>query len=162
MNTSSPRMLTLADLTFHTRAFQALDLEALYAIMQLRQAVFVVEQNCPYLDADGKDAAAYHLGAYGKGGELLAYARLFDKGVVYSDYASIGRVIVAPQARGIGLGNLLMRQAATQLYQYFGRQAIKISAQAHLQPFYGRLGYEGVGEEYLEDDIPHRAMICPA
>lgn len=149
-------------LTFKTTAFHELSLSELYAIMLLRQAVFVVEQNCPYLDADGKDAQALHLGVYNEEGELLAYARIFDRGIAYADYASIGRVIVAQKARGTGLGYQLMEEAAKQLYQHYGQQPIKISAQAHLQTFYGRLGYQGIGEGYLEDDIPHRAMIKAA
>ncbi len=149
-------------LTFKTTDFHDLSRLELYAIMVLRQAVFVVEQNCPYLDADGKDAEALHLGVYDEAGELLAYARIFKQGIAYADYASIGRVIVAPKARGTGLGYQLMEEAAKQLYQHYGHQPIKISAQAHLQTFYGRLGYRGVGEGYLEDNIPHRAMIKAA
>lgn len=148
--------------TFQTSSFQQLSLSELYGIMVLRQEVFVVEQNCPYLDADGKDADALHLCVYDAAAELLAYARIFDRGIAYPDYACIGRVIVAAKARGSGLGYRLMEEAARQLYQHYGPQAIKISAQAHLQVFYRQLGYEGVGEEYLEDDIPHRAMIKPA
>lgn len=149
-------------LTFKTTAFKDLSLSELYDIMVLRQAVFVVEQNCSYLDADGKDAEALHLRAYHEEGELLAYARIFDRGIAYADYASIGRVIVAQKARGTGLGYRLMEEAAKQLYRHYGLQPIKISAQAHLQTFYGLLGYQGVGEGYLEDGIPHRAMIKAA
>lgn len=148
--------------TFQTTPFQQLSLSELYAIMVLRQEVFVVEQNCPYLDADGKDLHALHLCVYNDRNTLLAYARIFDRGISYSHYASIGRVIVASAARGSGLGYQLMQEAASQLYQHYGQQAIKISAQAHLQAFYEQLGYQGVGQDYLEDDIPHRAMIKAA
>lgn len=142
-----------------TKDFYSLSHDELYAIMVLRQEVFVVEQDCPYLDCDGKDQGALHLMGWSEDGRLGSYVRILDRGISYAEYASIGRVIVAEFCRGSGEGYRLMEKAAQSLYDAYGKQAIKISAQSHLQSFYGRLGYEGIGEEYLEDDIPHRAMI---
>ena len=126
--------------------------------MVLRQEVFVVEQTCWYLDADGKDQQALHLLGM-VDGQIAAYTRILPKGESYQNYASIGRVITAPAFRGHGLGRPLMRESLRVLFDAYGPQAVKISAQAHLQDFYGSLGFEGVGEEYDEDGIPHRAMV---
>lgn len=145
--------------TWRVIPFYDFTLDELYAIMVLRQEVFVVEQTCYYLDCDGLDQAAIHLLGYAPDGRLAAYARIVARGVSYPDYASIGRVITAPFARGSGLGYTLMETAYQTLCTHFGPQSVKISAQAHLQKFYGQLGYVGIGAEYLEDDIPHRAMI---
>lgn len=147
-------------ITYQSYSFQELSLDLLYAILRLRQEVFIVEQTCYYLDCDGKDQAAIHVVGMDEDGRLATYTRVLDKGTSYADYASIGRVITAPHARGKGLGYDLMTYSAQVLFEHFGgEQPIKISAQAHLQFFYGKLGYVGVGEEYLEDDIPHRAMV---
>ncbi len=128
--------------------------------MVLRQRVFVVEQDCAYLDADDRDQGALHcLGHSPDGTELLAYARLLPRGVAYPDYHSIGRVITAPEARGTGVGRPLMRACIQGVRKQFGEGPIKISAQAHLQGFYGSLGFEPVGEGYLEDGIPHWGMV---
>ena len=148
-------------LTWNTYTFDELDVHLLYAIMALRQEVFVVEQTCWYLDADGKDQAARHVVGTDEQDRVVAYTRLLPRGAAYADYASIGRVITSPLVRGRGLGRPLMEESVRALYAAWGRQAIKISAQAHLQPFYGSLGFAGVGEVYDEDGIPHRAMILP-
>ena len=142
-----------------TLPFSALTTDALYDILRLRQEVFVVEQTCYYLDADGRDRAAHHLCGHTPDGRLAAYARLLDRGVAYPDYASIGRVITAPFARGRGLARPLMRRATYELWVAFGRQPIKLSAQAHLQDYYGSVGFVGEGPVYDEDGIPHRAMV---
>ena len=139
-------------------AFAELDVQLLYDILALRQEVFVVEQACYYLDADGKDQEALHVVGM-LGDELVAYTRVLDRGVSYPDYASIGRVVTAPAVRGQGLGRPLMRESLRVLYAHYGEQVVKISAQAHLQDFYGSLGYRGVGVVYEEDGIPHRAMV---
>lgn len=139
-------------------SFSDLSNELLYAILAVRQEVFVVEQTCYYLDADGLDLHALHV--VGRVGErIAAYTRVLDVGRSYPNYASIGRVLTAPFARGQQLGRPLMQYSLQVLRENFGFQPVKISAQAHLQNFYGSLGYEGVGDEYLEDGIPHRAMI---
>ena len=144
---------------FSCKAFAELSLQELYNIMVLRQEVFVVEQNCPYLDADGKDEASYHLLGY-ENGEIIAYTRLTPKGITYPKHPSIGRVLTTKKARGKGLGNLLMEESIAYCEKIFGEEAIKISAQCYLLKFYNALGFETIGEEYLEDGIPHISMIC--
>ncbi|MGB3801413.1 MAG: GNAT family N-acetyltransferase [Lewinella sp.] len=145
-------------LDWNAYTFDELDVHLLYAIMVLRQEVFVVEQTCWYLDADGKDQSAIHLVGT-LDGRVLAYTRILRKGISYEDYASIGRVVTAASVRGHGVGRPLMRHSIDELYRRYGRQSIKISAQSHLQPFYGSLGFAGTGEIYEEDGIPHRAML---
>lgn len=139
--------------------FDQLSLDQLYAIMALRQEVFVVEQNCPYLDADGKDMDAHHLMGIDEKGQLLAYTRLLPKGISYEKYVSIGRVVTSPKARGRGLGKQLMEESIQQARQIFPPADVKISAQYYLIKFYESLGFQSIGESYLEDDIPHIAMI---
>ncbi|MFT4664654.1 MAG: ElaA protein [Polaribacter sp.] len=138
--------------------FYELNLDQLYDILRLRQAVFVVEQDCPYLDTDGNDQKSLHLMGFYEG-ELVAYTRLVPKGISYEKYASIGRVITSDKIRGKGFGKLLMSTSVNKLFEFWGQQAIKISAQSHLIPFYKTIGFGPTGEEYLEDGIPHAAMI---
>ncbi len=139
--------------------FDQLSLSQLYAIMALRQEVFIVEQNCPYLDADGKDMDAHHLMGIDEKGQLLAYTRLLPKGIAYEKYVSIGRVVTSPKVRRKGLGKQLMEESIKQAGQIYPPADIKISAQCYLIEFYEALGFQCVGESYLEDDIPHIAMI---
>ncbi|MGA0231647.1 MAG: GNAT family N-acetyltransferase [Saprospiraceae bacterium] len=143
---------------FECKDFNALSIKELYHILQLRQDIFVVEQNCPYLDCDGKDLDSLHLCYYDKG-ELLAYARLIPEGISYTSYSSIGRVVCVKALRGTGLAKALMRTALDIMLNRFGAIPIKISAQLYIKKFYQDLGFKAVGEEYLEDDIPHQAMI---
>ena len=138
--------------------FDGLTLEQLYALLALRQSVFVVEQTCAYLDADGRDAVAWHL--LGFDGPVLAAAlRVFppdERGEVW-----IGRVVTAPSVRGTGLGRPLMAEGLRCARERFGPATCRISAQAHLANFYGSLGFEQCGEGYLEDGIPHVPMQRP-
>jgi ElaA protein len=127
--------------------------------MALRQEVFIVEQNCPYLDADGRDKDAYHLIGLDEKGQLLAYTRLLPKGIAYEQYVSIGRVVTSPKVRRKGLGKQLMEESIRQANLVFPPADIKISAQCYLIEFYESLGFQSMGESYLEDDIPHIAMI---
>lgn len=147
------------DVQFRCVPFYELSVDELYAIFALRMAVFVVEQDCPYQDADGRDQAAWHLMGHHADGHLLAYARLLPVGVSYPEHASIGRVITAGAARGTGLGRQLMQEAIAHTAQLFGDAPVKIGAQNYALPFYESLGFRAVGETYLEDDIPHTAMI---
>ena len=139
--------------------FNQLSLTELYAMMALRQEVFVVEQNCPYLDADGRDLPAHHLLGYNEEGRLLSYSRLLPKGISYPEYPSFGRVVTSPSIRGKGQGRPLMEKTLEWMERLFPGQAIKISAQSYLIPFYESLGFRTMGEEYLEDDIPHIGMV---
>jgi ElaA protein len=114
--------------------------------------VFVVEQNCPYLDADGVDDIARHLWAE-QGGAIAAYLRIVPAGVKFAE-VSIGRVITAPEARGTGLGRELMKRGIAAA----GHVPIRIGAQAHLEKFYGELGFQRASDVYDEDGIPHVEM----
>jgi ElaA protein len=139
--------------------FDSLTVRELYDIMALRQMVFAVEQNCPYLDADGKDLDGWHLMLFNTEGVLSAYTRLLPKGISYDNYASIGRVVSASHARGTGAGKAVMQESIKRMALLFPNQPIKIGAQSYLLKFYESLGFESTGEEYLEDDIPHTSMI---
>lgn len=146
-------------ITIIHKAFSELSLTELYDLMALRQEVFVVEQDCPYQDADGKDQSSYHVMAHNASNELVAYARIVKPGISYETYSSIGRVVSSPSARGQGAGKQLMEYAIAQTKQLFPLHNIKISAQSYILEFYKNLGFVAIGDEYLEDDIPHKAMI---
>jgi ElaA protein len=132
--------------------------EQLYALLKLRSDVFVVEQKCAYPDLDGQDLEGdtYHLMGW-EDDQLMAYLRLLDPESQGGDVV-IGRVITAPQERGKGLGHEMMEQALKQAEKHWPQVPIYLSAQAHLQGYYGRYGFVVAGEEYLEDDIPHIGM----
>ena len=137
--------------------FGELGVDNLYDALQLRCRVFVLEQG-PYLDPDGLDRQSWHLLGRDAQGALIAYLRLVDPGARY-DEPSIGRVITAPQARGSGLGRALMAEGVAGCEHHWPGRAIRISAQAHLERFYGALGFVRVGDDYLEDHIPHLEML---
>jgi ElaA protein len=138
-------------------AFDALTKQQLYALLQLRSAVFVVEQNCVFQDMDGLDDRAMHLLGV-RESALVAYVRCFPAGVVFPE-ASIGRVVTLPAARGGGLGHALMAEAIVALQTQWGPQPIRIGAQAHLKAFYEQHGFADVGKPYMEDGIPHIEML---
>jgi ElaA protein len=137
--------------------FEELTPRQLYAILQLRSEIFVVEQQCVYQDMDGSDAQALHL-AGTHDGRILAYARCFPPGIKYAE-ASIGRVITRADVRGTGAGHALMREAIACMAQQWGKQPIRISAQAHLQEFYEEHEFVAQGDLYDEDGIPHIEML---
>ncbi len=145
---------------FKCKSFSELTIDELYDIMALRQEVFIVEQACPYLDADGKDQQAFHLMGFDKDEKLISYARIAPKGVPYENYISISRIVSSPSVRGKGVGKKLIIESLNTIEKLFNSQAIKISAQCYLIKFYNSFGFETIGEEYLEDNIPHIAMIC--
>ena len=132
--------------------------EQLYALLKLRSDVFVVEQKCAYPDLDGQDLVGdtHHLMGW-EDDQLMAYLRLLDPESQGGDVV-IGRVVTAPAGRGKGLGHAMMEQALKQAEKHWPQVPIYLSAQAHLQGYYGRYGFVAVGEEYLEDDIPHIGM----
>lgn len=132
--------------------------EQLYAILRLRTEVFVVEQKCAYQEVDGQDLEGdtRHLMAW-EGDQLLAYLRLLDPQSQGGDVV-IGRVLIAPEARGRGLGHELMEHGLKYAEHYWPEVPVYLSAQAHLQGYYARHGFKVAGEEYLEDDIPHIGM----
>ena len=138
------------------KKFEDLTVNELYSLLKLRAEVFVVEQNCPYLDPDGKDEQSWHLFIMEEE-QCLAYARLLPPGTAYPE-ASIGRVVTAKDARNRGLGLLIMKEAISQSRQLFKANSIHISAQSYLKKFYETFGFQQDGEGYLEDDIPHLPM----
>ena len=144
---------------FTCKKFEKLSVYELYDIMALRAEVFVVEQNCPYQDADGKDLDGWHLLGHNTEGGLVAYTRLLPKGVSYENYASIGRVVNSPKVRGTGAGKILMEKSIEEMKRLFPNDGVKIGAQSYLLKFYESLGFESTGEEYLEDNIPHTSMV---
>lgn len=142
------------------KTFSELSLAELYELLKLRQEVFVVEQTCPYLDADGKDVDALHLWSSDEQG-MTAYARIFLPSAA-EPYARIGRVITVARARGLGLGQELMRAAIGLCNGRAPDAPIRLGAQVYLKRFYRGFGFVEIGEEYLEDDIPHVDMERPA
>lgn len=138
--------------------FEALTLAQLYAVLALRQRVFVVEQRCIYLDVDGLDPSCVHGLGTDEDGQLLATARIVPPGKKYPEPA-IGRVAVAPEGRGQGLGYALMDEAIAATRQRYPDRGIRLSAQAYLEGFYTKLGFVREGENYDEDGIPHLAMV---
>lgn len=139
------------------KSFEELSTKELYQILQLRSEVFVVEQDCPYQDVDGKDENSFHVSGYHEDA-LVAYARIVKPGVSYSEMA-IGRVVVKETHRGQQLGYKLMEQCHLYIKDELVPQSIRLSAQSHLRKFYEQMGYQSTGKEYLEDGIPHTEML---
>ena len=144
-------------LKIDVKTFESLTKQELYNILQLRSEVFVVEQDCVYQDIDGKDQKALHVIGR-KNNKIIAYTRLFKPGD-YFEFSSIGRVVVAKKERHFKYGQDIMQSSIEAIKQYYNETTIKISAQVYLKSFYNNLSFNEVGEEYLEDDIPHIAMI---
>lgn len=149
------------EINWTLKQFEELSLSEFYDMMVLRQEVFIIEQNCPYLDADGKDMKSHHVLGWDKSGKLVAYARIVKPGVSYAE-ASLGRIVTSKAARGVGAGKQLMIESLKMVERLYGKVPLRISAQSYLIPFYQGFGFECVGEEYLEDDIPHTQMFRPA
>jgi ElaA protein len=140
-------------------AWAELTTDELYRILALRQRVFVVEQNCPYLDADGWDAKATHLWCDDERGETcVAYLRVFAPGVKYAE-ASLGRIVTAPEVRRAGLGRPLIREGLARIVAAHGGVPVRIGAQKYLERFYGELGFVRASDDYDEDGIPHLEMV---
>lgn len=144
-------------LEIYTKTFQELTTDELYQLLQLRSEVFVVEQDCVYQDIDGKDAKALHVLGF-KNNKLVAYTRIFKPGF-YFDEASIGRVVVQENERKHQYGYDIMKASIEAIKTTYNETTIKISAQTYLNTFYTNLGFQKVGEGYLEDGIPHIGMI---
>ena len=141
-----------------TKHFSKLTVDELYAMLRLRSEVFVVEQNCIFLDMDNNDQIAYHTMGW-LNGELIATTRLFNVDQSYPGYQSIGRVVGSPKHRGIGAGKALMQYSIAECERLFGKHPIKIGAQLYLKKFYNEQGFEQAGEMYYEDEIEHIPMI---
>lgn len=150
-----------AGIDWRWRRFDRLGLRELQHIYAARQQVFVVEQQCVFLDVDGCDEQAYHLAAWSAvQAQPLAYARILDPGVKYAE-PSIGRVVTTAAARGSGLGRELMRRAIEGAHATWPGAGVRISAQQRLASFYRGFGFEPVGAAYIEDGIPHLEMLRP-
>jgi ElaA protein len=147
-------------IAWNWRRFQALALDDLYDLLALRGRVFVLEQG-PYLDPDGLDRRSWHLLGRDAAGALQGYLRVVDPGEKFAE-PSIGRVVVAPERRGAGLGRALVAEGVARCEAAFPGQGIRISAQVHLEHFYEGFGFRRSGANYLEDDIPHVEMARPA
>ncbi|MDP6922155.1 MAG: GNAT family N-acetyltransferase [Lutibacter sp.] len=144
-------------MTITIKKFSQLSSDELYTLLQLRSAVFVVEQQCVYQDIDDKDKKATHILGF-KEDKLVAYTRIFKAGD-YFEQASIGRVVVHSEERGKGIGHIIMQASIQAINTQFNTEEIKISAQRYLKGFYQFHGFEQQGSPYLEDGIPHIAML---
>ena len=140
-----------------TKSFSELTTTELYDILRLRSEVFVVEQDCVYQDVDDKDEKALHVIGF-KNNKVVAYTRIFEPGDYFKN-ASIGRVVVAKNERKYGYGHVIMKHSIHAIKNYFKENIIKISAQTYLKKFYESHNFKQVGEEYLEDGIPHIGML---
>lgn len=157
---------TAPTLDWKLATLHALTVAEVYAMLQLRTEVFVVEQNCIFQDMDGADDQAMHLlgsqSVPGQSGQLVAYARLFPAGIKFAE-ASIGRVVTRPSTRGTGLGHVLIQRAISSVHTLWGeQQAIRIGAQTRLKAYYSQHGFADVGLPYVEDGIDHLEMVWRA
>ena len=149
--------MTSPRLAWTWKRFEALSLDELYDALALRCRVFILEQG-PYQDPDSLDRVSWHLLGRDGDGVLQAYLRVVDPGQKYAE-PSMGRVITSPEVRGAGAGRLLVAEGVRRIDEAWPGQANRISAQAHLERFYGEFGYVAQGERYLEDGIPHVEMV---
>lgn len=150
------------NIQWQIKSFEQLSVHDLYAIMVLRQTVFVIEQNAPYLDADGLDFSATHIMGFTKEDnqpQLVAYLRILPPHNARFSDLSIGRVVTNRNLRRQGLGKELMRVGLIESAKHYPEHPIRISAQSHLEHFYGQFGFETVSQPYLEDNIPHVEML---
>ena len=144
--------------------FSELSGSEVYEILSLRSRVFVVEQDCVFQDADGRDPHAWHLLGWGGEGEsrkLIAYARVFEAGVRYAE-ASIGRIVSAPEVRGTGIGRMIVEESMRFCTERWPSQPVRIGAQRRLERFYAGFGFVADGDPYIEDDIEHIDMLLTA
>jgi ElaA protein len=139
------------------KKFDDLSPHELYAILQLRNEVFAIEQNCVYPDLDNKDQPAYHLMGWSHD-KLIAYTRIIPPGVAYNE-PSIGRVVTSPSVRKMSIGKELMERSINSIYELYGKTPVKIGAQLYLRSFYSGFGFQKTSEVYLEDGIEHIEMV---
>jgi ElaA protein len=150
-------MTVIPPLHWKLSLFEALSLQELHDLLQLRTQVFVVEQNCVFQDIDGSDGQALHLLGL-QGPQLVVYARCFPAGVKFEE-ASIGRVLTRESARGRGLGHALIAQAIVAVSAAWGAQPIRVGAQARLKNYYCQHGFIDLDRPYVEDGIDHLEML---
>jgi len=139
------------------KKFDELTPRELYAIMQLRNEVFVVEQNCVFQDADNKDQYCFHVMCIDDG-KLIAYSRIVPAGISYVE-TSIGRVVTSPSVRGTGIGNILLQKTLDKIFSLYGNVPLKIGAQLYLKKFYESFAFKQTSDIYIEDDIQHIEMM---
>ena len=152
-------MLFPVSLPWRYASFAELTVGELYRILALRQRVFVVEQACAYLDADGWDRHADHLWLE-DGDAAVACLRIFAPGVKYTE-ACLGRIVTAPEKRGTGLGHALVSEGLARIEEAHGKVPVRIGAQKYLERFYNQHGFARAGDDYDEDGIPHLEMLRP-
>lgn len=145
------------NIEWRLKKFEDLSPFELYKILSLRQTVFIVEQNCAYLDTDGKDLKSLHLLGFAENNLLAAYARIVAPGISYAE-VSIGRVVNDPSMRRTGIGKLLMQEAISAIEKIYGNVPLRIGAQRYLLEFYKSFGFIPL-EDYMEDGIPHTIML---
>lgn len=148
------------EMVWKIKSFEKLAIKELYAILKIRQEVFIVEQTCYYLDADGYDEKAIHIWGE-KDEEIVAYCRIFEPKIKYPE-SSLGRVLTNPSYRNLKLGKVLLKIALNTIEVKFNTPNVRISAQDYLLRFYSEFGFISTGVEYLEDDIPHTEMLRKA
>ena len=148
--------MTNTEINYIWKPFDELSSDELYAMIHLRQKVFIVEQDCPYIDADYTDQDAFHLLVY-KNNDLIGYLRAFKPGIKYEG-SSLGRIVTEINSRGLGIGKEITKEGVNFLSREFPNYEIIISAQHRLEHFYIDLGFTARGEVYLEDDIYHIQM----
>lgn len=140
------------------KKFNDLTLNEFHDILQLRINIFIVEQKCPYPELDDKDQIAFHLFGINQEKRIIAYTRIFKPGDYYKE-AAFGRVVVHHEYRSQNIGFQLLKQTVIETRRLFGNINIKIGAQTYLKNFYQSLGFHQVGDEYIEDGIPHIHMV---
>jgi ElaA protein len=145
-------------LDWQIKPYSDLNLNEFHDIIRLRLKAFVVEQNCSYLDLDGKDKKCYHLICRDGVGKVVATSRILHPGTSYPE-VSIGRVVIDESIRGNGIGHELMKKCLNFANEEFGAVPVKISAQLHLENYYTKHGFIVTGKSYLEDNIPHVEML---
>ena len=148
----------MAKITWTTKAFKDLTVNEYFELLHLRVAVFVVEQYCPYQEVDEKDRQSFHLYGRAENGEIVAVTRVLPKGVSFPEI-SIGRVALKKEYRGQGIADTLMIETFNFIETELGKQPIRISAQKYLLNYYNKHGFIQVGDDYLEDNIPHIEML---
>ncbi len=145
-------------LNWQIKPFSELTTLEFHDIIALRLRTFIIEQTCLYLDLDGKDKKCYHLLCRDGQGKVVATARILHPGISYPE-VSVGRVALDPSIRGNGNGHTLMKICMEYIKEEFGDVSVRISAQKHLEGYYGKHHFISTGKEYLEDEIPHTEML---
>jgi len=142
---------------YQIKKFEELSNLELYKILQLRSEIFVVEQNCAYQDIDNLDEKSIHILAKNNE-EIIAYGRILPPKLAYNE-CSLGRIVVKNNYRKLKLGYKLMDYILVEIQTLYPNETIKIMAQSYLLRFYESFGFSIIGNEFLEDNIPHHYML---